>query len=383
MRLLRWSLLLLVACSWSWADLQAQQPGRRVALVIGNAEYEKVPALANPANDARLVGDALRRAGFETVELRTDQNSTDFRSSLQAFATQAEGAEAALIYYAGHGIEAKGRNWLIPTDAALTGAGDLEAQAIDANLVVDALDKARIRVLVLDACRNNPFGAAWPDDVRAVSRGLGAIEVDNVLVIFAAAPGQTAADGTGTNSPFASALAEYLPEPGLPVQFLGGLVRDAVLAATSEQQRPFISASITGQPYVFVPRRKAPAAISGEQRWIARQPSLRMQEIRVGRAVAGNQYRYRVEGTYPTQKPSGEPTPPATRIQVRTTDVANEGARKRAYNIAGKWQPGSRFAVEFMIPRTFLDDAVRPILRLCMGDSTGCLASPDMARPPS
>ena len=380
MRAWHWWLLL---AAWMIATPANAQPGTRVALVIGNAAYRQVPALDNPGNDARLVSEALGRAGFTSIDLRTDQTLADFRNAISGFAAKAEGAEAALVYYAGHGIEANGRNWLIPTDASLADAGDLARQAIDANLVVEALDKAKLKLLILDACRNNPFGAAWPEGVRAVSRGLGALEVDDVLVIFAAAPGQTAADGDAANSPFALALADYLAEPGLPVQFLGGMVRDSVLSATAEQQRPFISASITGRPYVFVPRRRLrPPPPGGAQSWVARQPALRMQEVRVARSVAGNQYRYRVEGIYPTRKPSGQPTPPATRIQVRTTDIADPQAKRRTYNIAGRWQPGERFSVEFSVPRTFLDDAARPILRLCMGDNSGCLASPDMARPP-
>ena len=171
----------------------------------------------------------------------------------------------ALVYYAGHGIEAGGRNWLIPTDAVLQRDADLDYEAIDLDLVLRATEGAKIRVVVLDACRNNPFGHKWRQGARAVAQGLAPIDVDDVLVIYSAAPGQTASDGTGANSPFAEALARRLPQAGLPIQLLGGLVRDDVLEATGGQQRPYISASITGSPFVLVgggPAAVAPTPVS-------------------------------------------------------------------------------------------------------------------------
>ena len=159
-----------------------------------------------------------------------------------------------MVYYAGHGIEGQGKNWLIPTDARLSSALDLPYEAIELSRVLEAVSGARIRIVVLDACRNNPFGPAWQSGSRAVSRGLSGVEVDDVLVIYAAAPGQTASDGTGPNSPFATSFARRLLQPDLPVQLLGGAVRDDVLAATGGVQRPYVSASITGTPvYLLAP----------------------------------------------------------------------------------------------------------------------------------
>lgn len=210
----------------------------RVALVIGNAAYVDQDTLANPANDARLIGEALSKAGFETITLKTDLGLIGFRAALRQFRELAAGAEVALFYYAGHGIEANGVNWLIPTDAGLAEERDLESKAIPVNLVLEALRGAQMRILVLDACRDNPIRPS-------AKQGLGRLETDNVLILFAAAPGAKADDGDGANSPFALALAKRLAEPGLSVQDLGLHVRFDVLKATRDRQSPHVSANIT------------------------------------------------------------------------------------------------------------------------------------------
>lgn len=149
------ALLALVGASAS----SAQAPGRRVALVIGNGGYSGVPRLANPPRDAALIERTLRRAGFQTVATRTDLGRAGFEQALREFTRQAEGAEVALIYYAGHGMEMNGRNWLIPTDAVLADERDLSFEAVDLERVLAAVEGARgLRVVLLDACRDNPFG---------------------------------------------------------------------------------------------------------------------------------------------------------------------------------------------------------------------------------
>jgi hypothetical protein len=237
---------------------------KRVALVIGNGSYKSQGVLDNPTNDARLIAETLKKAAFETIETQLDVGITQFRQALRRFQSQADGAEVALVYFAGHGIEANGANWLLPTDAELAEDRDLEYEAIKSDLMLQALRGARMRVLVLDACRNNPFGRSWRRGARNASSGLAKLEADDVLVLFAAAPGQTASDGTGGNSPFAVALAKYLAEPGLAIQFLGGKVRDDVLAATGGVQRPYVSASITGRAFFLIPgeaeKKKSDAA---------------------------------------------------------------------------------------------------------------------------
>lgn len=227
---------------------------RKVALIIGNSDYANTSHLVNPANDIKIVAASARQAGFDDVTLASDLAVNEFQKALRDFRAKADGAEVAMVYYAGHGIEAQGKNWLIPTDAQLKSDLDLPYEAINLDRMMESVSGAQVRMVVLDSCRNNPFGRSWRSGTRAVVTGLAGVEADDVLVIFAAGPGQTAADGTGANSPFATSLAKRLPQPDLPVQLLGGAIRDDVLAATAGQQRPFVSASITGTPVYLVPR---------------------------------------------------------------------------------------------------------------------------------
>ncbi|MBL9068170.1 MAG: caspase family protein [Sphingopyxis sp.] len=236
---------------------------RKVALIIGNGDYANTSRLVNPANDIRIIAASARSAGFDDVTIASDLAVNDFQKAMRDFRAKADGAEVAMVYYAGHGIEAQGKNWLIPTDAQLKSDLDLPYEAINLDRLMESVSGAQIRMVILDSCRNNPFGRSWRSGTRAVVNGLAGVEADDVLVIFAAAPGQTAADGTTGNSPFATSLAKRLPQPDVPVQLLGGLIRDDVLAATGGSQRPFVSASITGTPVYLVPRA---SGASGERR---------------------------------------------------------------------------------------------------------------------
>ena len=233
---------------------------KKVALIIGNAQYLNTSTLDNAGNDANLVAEAAKRAGFDDVTIALDQSVDDFRMSLRRFRERAAGADVALVYYAGHGLEGQGENWLVPIDAELNSSFDLPFETINLNRLMETVSGAQVRVVILDACRNNPFANSWRAGSRAVNRGLAGIDVDDVLVIYAAAPGQTASDGEGPNSPFAESLAARLPEPDLPLQLLGGTVRDDVLKATGGKQRPFVSASITGTPVYLTPRRSESAS---------------------------------------------------------------------------------------------------------------------------
>ncbi|PEQ13222.1 hypothetical protein B2G71_07210 [Novosphingobium sp. PC22D] len=260
---LRIVLAALGACLALWA--MPVEAARKVALVIGNAQYANTTSLDNPPNDARIVAQSARQAGFD-VTLVENLSNGQFQQALREFRIRADGSDIAMIYYAGHAIEGQGRNWLIPTDARLETEFDLPYEAINLDRLLESVTGAQTRVLVLDSCRNNPFGNSWRRGVRAVGQGLSGIEIDDVLIIFAAAPGQVAQDGEGANSPFAASLARRLPEPGLPVQLLGGAIRDDVLASTGGKQRPFVSASMTGTPIYIVPARTAAAPQSANDR---------------------------------------------------------------------------------------------------------------------
>lgn len=238
----------------------------RVALVIGNSNYAAAPHLANPGTDAKLVAAALHRAGFSDVDLQVDLTKVDFEKALRAFQQKADGAEVALIYYAGHGLEIDGRNWLVPVDATLAEERDLPFQGVDLDMVLGTVTGAKgLRVVVLDACRDNPFTRSMRrvSGTRGLaSRGLADIEVAGTLVLYAQRAGQTALDGTGVgaDSPFATAFAARLPERGVDIRLLVSQVRDDVLATTGGKQEPFSYGSLPGVSLELVPGPREPGA---------------------------------------------------------------------------------------------------------------------------
>ena len=230
---------------------------RRVGLVIGNGAYTSVDRLTNPANDATAVAGALTRLGFDVVE-KHDLGVAQMQRVLRDFEDRAEGAEWALVYYAGHGLEQNGKNWLIPIDAALTRATDLPDEAIPVDRVLDRLSGGRkLRMVILDACRTNPFLARMVMNgatTRAVAQGLAAIEPTHGEVVFyAARDGSVAADGTGANSPFATALVKHMEEEGVELGRFFRKVTSRVLATTKNQQEPFVYGRIPDKDFYFKP----------------------------------------------------------------------------------------------------------------------------------
>lgn len=228
----------------------------RVALVIGNAAYAAAPRLDNPTRDAARVAGALRAAGFRTVTTVRDAGRADLIAALNAFSEAAERADWALVYFAGHGVEVGGTNYLVPVDARLRSDRDIADEAIPLDRVLQALEPARkLRLVILDACRDNPFLDAMrrTSPTRSVGRGLARIEPEGgTLVAFAAKHGQTALDGEGENSPFVQALTRRMATPGLEINKVFRLVRDDVLAATGRRQEPFVYGSLPGEDFFFV-----------------------------------------------------------------------------------------------------------------------------------
>jgi hypothetical protein len=241
----------------------AQAEPQRVALVIGNGAYRSAPALPNPPNDASDVASSLSRLGFAVTRL--DNAGFDgMRRALLEFGRRARDAEMAVVFFAGHGMELGGENWLIPVDAELRTDADVEQEAIPLKNVIATVDGAmRLGLVILDACRNNPFDARMQraGRTRAVARGLSRIEPSgNVLVAYAAKDGTTAADGTGRNSPFTAALLNNIETPGLEVNFLFRSVRDEVMAATRREQQPFVYGSLSREAiYLRAPAEGATA----------------------------------------------------------------------------------------------------------------------------
>lgn len=234
------------------------EPARRVAIVIANSHYPAVGDLTNPAADARLIMGALQRAGFESITLVEDQTKAGLEQALQAFGRKADTADVALVYYAGHGIEINHVNYLIPVDAKLQRDRDAEIEAVKLDTILSVTENARLlRLVVLDACRNNPFAAQMQRSgggSRGIGRGMSAIEPTmNSLVVYSAKAGTTAADGGGVNSPFARALARRIVEPGREINLLFRQVRDDVLAETGREQEPFTYGSLSSQEFYFIP----------------------------------------------------------------------------------------------------------------------------------
>lgn len=232
---------------------------RRIALVIGNSAYENVAALPNPVRDASLVADVLKLTGFEAVTLLTNLRKDALVSALREFAARAETADWAVVYYAGHGMEVGGVNYLIPTDARIAADREIAFEAVPVDQVLNAAERAKkLRLVILDACRDNPFAAQMKRTMtvasRSVSRGLAPVEPEaGTLVVYAAKDGETALDGDGSNSPFAAAFVKNVPTPGLEVRRLFDFVRDDVMEATGRKQKPFSYGSISGrQDFYFV-----------------------------------------------------------------------------------------------------------------------------------
>jgi formylglycine-generating enzyme required for sulfatase activity len=238
---------------------ESQAAGRRVALVVGNSAYKLGP-LANPVHDAEALAEALeRQLRFDRVLLRRNLGLDAFRAALKELAREARGAEVGLVFFAGHGIETKGRNYLIPTDAALAGGTDTELEAIALDTVLHQLEGVtKLRVVILDACRNSPFPAAersWRG-LKAVAPELGTI------VAYAAKEGTLAADGKGRHSPFAEALLKRLVTPGLDVRRLFGYVRSDVRAATGGRQEPGIYSELGGDEVFLSAASSSGAALT-------------------------------------------------------------------------------------------------------------------------
>ena len=229
-------------------DAQADQ---RVALVIGNSAYQNVPKLSNPVNDARSVAALLRDAGFDVVESRLDLDANSLKRAMRDFTDMVQDADVAVVYYAGHGIEVDGNNYLIPVDAVLERDVDVDDETVSVDRVMKAIDPAkRLRLVILDACRDNPFTRSMKRTMsnRSIGRGLAKVEVStsDTLIAFAAKAGSTALDGDGKHSPYTTALVKHLATPDLDLRIALGRVRDDVMKATSRKQEPFFYGSLGG-----------------------------------------------------------------------------------------------------------------------------------------
>ena len=232
---------LLLCLAWS---SHAQQREQRVALVIGNGAYQSSP-LKNPVNDATDMAQALKDKGF-AVTLRTNIGNRDMRQAIRAFSQTLKAGGVGLFYFAGHGVQSKGRNYLIPLNAEIKEEFELEDEAFDANRVLAGMEEAgnRVNIVILDACRDNPFGRAW----RTSATGLAQLSAPiGSFVAFATAPGSVAADGSGRNGLFTSHLLTSLRNPDSDIDRVFTRVAAAVARESGNKQVPWKSSSLTGE----------------------------------------------------------------------------------------------------------------------------------------
>jgi hypothetical protein len=353
-------------------DARADQ---RVALVIGNSAYQNVPKLPNPVNDARAVTALFKRAGFDVVESRPDLGISNLKRALRDFTDLAAQADVAVVYYAGHGMEVDGNNYLVPVDAVLERDVDVEDETVSVDRVMKALEPVkRLRLVILDACRDNPFTRSMKRTMnsRSIGRGLAKVEVltSDTLIAFAAKAGSTAMDGDGKNSPFTSALLKHLATPGLDVRLALGRVRDDVMKATSNRQEPFVYGSLGGSEVPLVPPADSKVAAPAEPPHDSLADMRRDYEFfeRVGTKDAWEEFLQ----IYP----SG-PYAVLARQQMAKLSAAEKIDRARpppTENIGGSEKPADPTSTPFQIATAPADVAIsRPAVPPAPGEITRLL----------
>jgi uncharacterized caspase-like protein len=229
---------------------------RRVALVIGNAAYKSVSTLQNPVNDSRAIAKSLRGLGFEVIE-RENVGREALALAVREYGDKLRGASVGLFYFAGHGVQVKGRNYLIPVDADIAREDEVQYRSFDVNEVLDKMDSARtaINLVVLDACRNNPFARSF----KTSQTGLAQMDAPTgTLIAFATAPGSVAQDGDGSNGLYTGALLKHIAAPGVAVEQMFKRVRVDVVNASKNQQVPWESSSLN-RDFVFANAAAKPA----------------------------------------------------------------------------------------------------------------------------
>jgi uncharacterized caspase-like protein len=318
---------LLLLCQPAWAT-------KRVALVIGNSAYQNVALLPNPTNDGAVIASTLNNAGFDVVDSRHDLPANEMRRALRDFADRARDADIAVIYYAGHGMEVDGTNYLIPVDAKLERDTDVYDEALSLDRVLVSIEPAKqLRLVILDACRDNPFAKSMKRTLasRAIGRGLAQVEPasPNTLIAYSAKAGSTALDGDSKNSPFTIALSKHLTTPGLDVRRAFGFVRDDVLKTTSNRQEPFVYGSLGGEDMPLVPAPvAAPAPAPNPQAEARRDYELALQ---VGNKDALNAFVAQYpEGFYANLARIQLAKIAAEEAQVAATEKAKLAEQERA-----------------------------------------------------
>jgi peptidoglycan hydrolase-like protein with peptidoglycan-binding domain len=260
------AIALAVMCTPVLSDTAYAQ--KRLALVIGNSAYKNVPALPNPTRDAKAMAEKFRESGFAVIKANYDLGYLDFKRAIRDFEDAAADADIIVVYYAGHGIEVDGINYIIPVDARLASTRDAQDEAVTLDRLLEASEGAKqLSLVILDACRDNPFVRMKPKRTAAMMRsvkvnaGMGGVEpvTSNTLIYYAARKNSGAEDGTGEHSPFTSALLKHLFTPGQDIRFAFGKVRDDVRKETESKQEPYVTGTF-GSTLISLNPAPAPAA---------------------------------------------------------------------------------------------------------------------------
>jgi hypothetical protein len=261
----------------------AATPEQRIALVIGNGQYKDAPLL-NPVNDARAIAKALARSGFRVVQ-KEDVGRAEMQAALREFGDALRKGGVGLFYFAGHGVQAKGRNFLIPVDADIQREDEVAYNSVDANQVLDKMEAAnnRLNIVILDACRNNPFARSF----RSSGAGLAQMDAPvGTFIAFATAPGSVASDGQGKNGLYTQHLLRAILRPGMKIEDVFKEVRAGVRRDSNGRQVPWENTSLEGD-FVFVAKKAAPPAAA-----VAAGPERKIERIAAPLLKLGDSWTY-------------------------------------------------------------------------------------------
>ena len=366
MRVLTGCLLLGLALAGQAQERNLIVGEQRLALVIGNSAY-KVGPLRNPANDARAMAQALRKAGFE-VDHRENLSHRQLFEATRGFGEKLKPGAVALFYYAGHGMQVRDRNYLIPVEADLKHEDEVPYTSIDAAYALDVMNRARTRIniVILDACRNNPFARSF----RSGSSGLAQMEAPSgTLIAYATAPGRVASDGTGAHGLYTQYLLRHLATPGLPVELLFKRVREGVERETKSQQVPWESSSLKGD-FAFIasaaPLQAAPppggAGAPDAAFELAFWDSIKASSQPADYQAYLAQYpdgrfamlaKARISTLAPAAAPAAPAAPPAKLAALAPTTVASGRlpavGERWVYQYTDLWKPGEKLQVSHAV----------------------------------
>ncbi len=319
---------------------------RRVALVIGNSSYETVSALQNPTNDAQAIATSLGNLGFDVVT-GIDLDQRGMQRALREFSEALVGSDVALFFYAGHGIQVSGDNYLIPVDAELKDETDLQFAAVNMNLILDQMEREpRVKLVFLDACRDNPFkeqltrGMSRTRSNGRVEDGLAKIDVNSAggtLIAFATDPGALALDGDPDqrHSPFTRALLDHIEEPGLEIHSMMIDVRSDVWESTRERQRPWSNSSLTGKFYFRTAEPEEPPVVLAVNKTSEAPPPL---------APLAPGEKEIEDAPTPEPEPSVAPEPVDPEIELQLWRDASSGNTIEEYQVYLDAFPEGKFA---------------------------------------